>query len=253
MECGGAVLAREAIRWAGGEPGAAWTDSRLVRECLDGDERAWAALIAEIQNLDLLDTLSLGRRRRDAADIFQQVCLELFAELPRLRKAEALAGWLDYQSSPRTCRSTGSRSGGAGPSTRCRTWKGPGSKRRAPRRPTWSRTVEREQLIHEAVAQLPPRCRRDHPAAVLRAAAARQLSRSGRTPRSGDRLHRIHPRTMLEASAARDRDASGIRCHTEPHRQNEVDRSTWRTRRSAGARAPAAPARGCGPPRSSNS
>ena len=33
------------------EPGAAWTDSRLVRACLDGDERAWAALIAKYKNL----------------------------------------------------------------------------------------------------------------------------------------------------------------------------------------------------------
>ena len=35
-----------------------------------------------------------GAPHQDAADIFQAVCLDLFNELPRLRDAEALQGWL---------------------------------------------------------------------------------------------------------------------------------------------------------------
>jgi hypothetical protein len=38
--------------------------------------------------------LRYGTPHQDAADIFQAVCLDLFNELPRLRDAEALQGWL---------------------------------------------------------------------------------------------------------------------------------------------------------------
>jgi RNA polymerase sigma factor (sigma-70 family) len=139
------------------EPGAAWTDSRLVRECLDGDERAWAALIAKYKNLIYSIPLTYGATPEDAADIFQQVCLELFAELPRLRKAEALAGWLITVTAHLSFH-----------------WKQK-QRRRAEHEmsdveearleapgappPDLVEEVEREHLIHEAVAQLPPRCR----------------------------------------------------------------------------------------------
>ena len=32
----------------------AWPDTRLVKECLEGSEQAWSALIEQYKNLDLL-------------------------------------------------------------------------------------------------------------------------------------------------------------------------------------------------------
>ena len=141
---------------ARGEPARTWTDGRLVRECLNGDERAWAALIAKYKNLIYSVPLKYGASPEDAADIFQSVCLELFAELPRLRNTEALPGWLITVTAHLSFH-----------------WKQKRRRRaedelsdlqedrledRAIAPPDLVEAVEREQLIRDAVAQLPPRC-----------------------------------------------------------------------------------------------
>lgn len=74
------------------EPG--WSDKRLVRACLDGNEEAWAALIDKYKRLIYSIPIRYGASREDAADIFQFVCLELFSHLPQLRKTAALRGWI---------------------------------------------------------------------------------------------------------------------------------------------------------------
>ncbi len=71
-----------------------WTDARLVRECVRGNEAAWAALLAKYKNLIFSIPLRRGLPREDAADVFQRVCLLLLAELPHLRDAKALPMWL---------------------------------------------------------------------------------------------------------------------------------------------------------------
>ena len=71
-----------------------WTNTRLVEECLRGNEHAWRVLVDRYKNLVYSIPLRYGAPHQDAADIFQAVCLELFNELPRLREAEALQGWL---------------------------------------------------------------------------------------------------------------------------------------------------------------
>jgi RNA polymerase sigma factor (sigma-70 family) len=77
-----------------GAPGITWSDERLVRACLDGNEQAWSALIEKYKNLIYSVPLKYGASQSDAADVFQSVCLKLFSELPRLRQSEALRGWL---------------------------------------------------------------------------------------------------------------------------------------------------------------
>jgi len=69
-------------------------DSRLVRECIEGSEEAWSALIDKYKNLIYSIPVRYGFSEEDSADIFQAVCLDLLAELPRLREPNALAGWL---------------------------------------------------------------------------------------------------------------------------------------------------------------
>ena len=137
-----------------GQPSVTWADSRLIRACLNGNEQAWTALIAKYKNLIYSIPLKYGATQQDAADIFQSVCLELFSELPRLRKREALRSWLMTVTAHQAFR-----------------WK-----RRTLRRaedeltemdesqlpsdvpPDLMEEVEREQILREAIAQLPPRC-----------------------------------------------------------------------------------------------
>jgi RNA polymerase sigma factor (sigma-70 family) len=75
-------------------PDVTWSDARLIRACLSGHEDAWSTLIAKYKNLIYSIPLKYGATPQDAADIFQAVCLELFSELPRLRKPDSLRSWL---------------------------------------------------------------------------------------------------------------------------------------------------------------
>ena len=139
-----------------GEPKATWSDSRLIRECLRGDERAWAALIAKYKGLIFSIPLKYGATPDDAADVFQSVCLELFAELPRLRKAAALRRWLITVTAHQSLH-----------------WKTK-RQRRGEQELTEAdeervdaeqempaelfEEIEREQLVREAIGRLPGRC-----------------------------------------------------------------------------------------------
>jgi RNA polymerase sigma factor (sigma-70 family) len=138
------------------QPSTEWSNTRLVAECLAGNERAWSALIDRYKNLIYSIPLRYGAPHQDAADIFQGVCLDLFNELPRLRDAEALQGWLIRVTT-----------------NKCYHWK---------RRQIHGESdlddeqvenlstneliphdamaeVEREQMVRDAIGQLPPRCR----------------------------------------------------------------------------------------------
>ena len=70
------------------------SDEQLVRDCLKGRDAAWSALIRRYKNLIFSIPIRYGFSQEDSADIFQAVCMDLLAELPRLRKPKALAGWL---------------------------------------------------------------------------------------------------------------------------------------------------------------
>jgi RNA polymerase sigma factor (sigma-70 family) len=139
------------------EPAPDWSDAQLVRACLAGDERAWDALITKYKTLIYSIPSRYGAPPEDCADIFQSVCLELFTELPRLRKAGALRAWLISVTAHASLR-----------------WK-----RRVVRRaereryavaedtvpaegalpPELMAEVERAQMVRDAIAELQPRCR----------------------------------------------------------------------------------------------
>jgi RNA polymerase sigma factor (sigma-70 family) len=72
----------------------AWPDERLVRECCKGNSDAWSALIEKYKNLIFSIPIKFGLSREDAADVFQAVCVELLAGLPKLREPKALPKWL---------------------------------------------------------------------------------------------------------------------------------------------------------------
>ncbi len=139
-----------------GTPSRAWDDDRLVAACLAGDEQAWSALIDKYKNL----VYSVPRKYRmspdDAADVFQAVCVDLYNELPKLRSVASLRAWLLTVASHHAFH-----------------WKRRYVKRSeregtpldedtdvaaAPPEADVLETVQREQSIREAVAQLTPRC-----------------------------------------------------------------------------------------------
>jgi RNA polymerase sigma factor (sigma-70 family) len=139
----------------GNLPRASWTDERLVRECLDGNQEAWSALIDKYKNLIFSVPLRYGLSREDAADVFQAVCVDLLTELPRLREPKALAGWLIRITAHRSLRwKRGQRNldpiATEPPELLAAAETVPG---------VLLVELEREQAVRQAVRQLPPRCR----------------------------------------------------------------------------------------------
>jgi len=136
-------------------PDRTWSDARLIRGCLNGDDRAWAALIEKYKKLIYSIPVRYGAGPEDAADIFQSVCLELFNELPRLRKRSAFRSWLitvaahqAFQWKRRTRR-------------RAEDELTPAEEETLETEPSADlvEQIEREQVLREAIAELPPRCR----------------------------------------------------------------------------------------------
>jgi RNA polymerase sigma factor (sigma-70 family) len=137
-------------------PTAAWRDEDLVEECLRGNEHAWAAVIEKYKNLVYSAPLKYRMSPQDAADIFQEVWVDLYAELGNLRKPGALGGWLVsvayhkcFQWKRRKDREgvLQPMASGAEP---------PG--REMPF-PDWKEQAEREQILRRCVDSLPDRCR----------------------------------------------------------------------------------------------
>ena len=138
------------------QPSPDWSNARLIADCLTGDERAWSALLDRYKGLIYSVPLRFGTPSQDAADIFQAVCLDLFHELPRLRDAEALQGWLIRVTT-----------------NKCYHWRRRQVKQACDLHaehveklsdasaipPAILEEIEREQMVREAMANLPPRCR----------------------------------------------------------------------------------------------
>jgi RNA polymerase sigma factor (sigma-70 family) len=71
-----------------------WNDTRLVKECLLGNEKGWVLLIEKYKGLIYSIPVKCGLPPQDAADVFQATCTELLARLPELREPRALPKWL---------------------------------------------------------------------------------------------------------------------------------------------------------------
>lgn len=70
------------------------SDSRLIQRCLKGDEEAWFALIERYQSYTYAIILRYGVGRDGAADVFQEVWLDVLNDLPKLRKHATIRRWL---------------------------------------------------------------------------------------------------------------------------------------------------------------
>ena len=84
-----------AVRAAAGKrPAPVWDDTRLVKECLGGNEQAWSLLIDKYKALIYSIPVKYGLPPQEAADVFQATCAELLVRLPELREPRALPKWL---------------------------------------------------------------------------------------------------------------------------------------------------------------
>src|SRR4029453_1333176 len=75
-------------------PSLTTTDSELIKGCLEGDQTAWNRLIERYERLIYSVAHTFCQSPEDAADVFQQVCLELYQRLFELRDHETLPAWL---------------------------------------------------------------------------------------------------------------------------------------------------------------
>ena len=142
---------------AGAAPDRGWSDRRLVSACLRGQDAAWGALVEKFKNLVFSIGLDYGLPHDEASDVFQSVWLDAYNGLPKLRKKSSVKSWLISLTL-----------------NKCYHWKR-GHARRAAREPAhydaeelaketgvapaFVEELERDQLVREAVFELPERCR----------------------------------------------------------------------------------------------
>jgi RNA polymerase sigma factor (sigma-70 family) len=135
---------------------AAWPDARLVSECIGGSEEAWRALIFKYKNLIFSIPVKYGFTTDDSTDIFQAVCLDLLSELPKLRKVKALPKWI-MQITAHKCfhrKQQQQRTEVMDPAAK------EFEKSTPSRAQEILQEVEDEQSLRQAMAALPPRCRK---------------------------------------------------------------------------------------------
>src|ERR1700751_3325981 len=82
------------ITRAAGKPSGVWSDTRLVKKCLSGNEKACSLLIEKYKALIYSIPVKYGLPADEAADVFQATCMEVLARFPELREPRALPKWL---------------------------------------------------------------------------------------------------------------------------------------------------------------
>ena len=139
------------------KPTPAWDDEDLVAACLQGNEHAWGAVVDKYKNLVYSAPIKYHMSPQDAADNFQEVWVDLYAELKNLRNRGALKTWLIsvalhkcYQWKRRRLRESEQQPG-------------PYDHEPAAREalfPEWKESIERAQILRESILTLPERCQR---------------------------------------------------------------------------------------------
>lgn len=137
-------------------PGADSTDQELVQHCLAGDQRGWAVLIGRYKNLIYSFPRRYGAGTADAADVFQMVCAELFRALPQLRNHQSLRAWIMTVASHQAYH--WKRRYVQRVRVECDDCEMTIDPQAVPHSEVLEQS-ERERVVREAIAQLPPRCR----------------------------------------------------------------------------------------------
>ena len=139
---------------SGKKPSADWTDEDLVSACLRGSQDAWSILVDKYKNLVYSVPMKYRMTPEDAADVFQSVWTELYTELSKLRSPGALRSWLVtvathkcYHASRKARRAEAASEPEVDvPDARSLITE-------------THEQIEREQMLRQATARLPHRCR----------------------------------------------------------------------------------------------
>lgn len=132
------------------------SDRELIDGCLKHREEDWNLLVDKYKNLIFSIPLRYGFSREEAADIFQSVCLDLIQDLSKLREPKALPKWLMQVTAHK-----------------CFHWKKQRNRLVShddeeakipeesvpPEADLNLREAEEEQILRNALAEIPPRCR----------------------------------------------------------------------------------------------
>src|SRR6185437_5568999 len=121
--------------------------------CLEQNSDAWSALIDRYKNLIYSIPVRLGLHD-EANDIFQAVCLDMLADLAKLREIKALPKWL-IQATYHKCLAAQRRTDRH---VELDSEDAPPQVDSAPVPETMLLDVQREQAVRAAVESLPGRC-----------------------------------------------------------------------------------------------
>ena len=78
-------------------------DRDLIRRCIEGDQEAWKALVRRYERLIYSIALRICRNSETAADVLQQVCLELYQRLDEVRNIATLPSWIATVTRRKSC------------------------------------------------------------------------------------------------------------------------------------------------------
>jgi RNA polymerase sigma factor (sigma-70 family) len=146
----------KATHEASDKPAKKWNDTRLVKECLSGNEAAWAQLIDKYKALIYSIPIKYNLPPQEAADVFQATCVELLVRLPELREPRALPKWLmqvthhECYRVKRLSQRVVSRD----------SEENPPEPESPPIALSLIQQTQEEQMLREAMASLTPQCRR---------------------------------------------------------------------------------------------
>lgn len=130
------------------------SDAYLVRQCLQGDQQAWDALISRYKRLIYSIPYKYRASPEDCADIFQSVCLELYNELGELRKIESLKSWIISVTAHKCFHWKKQQRG----NVELDAMEGEQAAETAVVAPELLMEAEQEQLVRDAIRGLKPRC-----------------------------------------------------------------------------------------------
>ena len=78
-------------------------DRDLIRRCIEGDQEAWKDLVRLYERLIYSIALRICRDSETAADVLQQVCLELYQRLDEVRNTTTLPSWIATVTRRKSC------------------------------------------------------------------------------------------------------------------------------------------------------
>ncbi|MFN7924523.1 MAG: sigma-70 family RNA polymerase sigma factor [Bryobacteraceae bacterium] len=129
-------------------------DVQLIAACRAGDQEAWDALVDRYSRMVYSVPVRYQLPPEEAADVFQNVWLDLYRDLDHLQKAASLRSWLLTATSRRCLLHKKRMQKTQGEPDAAMAVPDP-----APGPQALHQEVEREHLLHVAIEGLPDRCR----------------------------------------------------------------------------------------------